>query len=135
MGTTMTMLDIDTDELRSAVAVAKSANEEITAAMDLLNKIVVHNDWECPQRETIKDNTINNRQTAKNIQECANALYLVIEEASVKFENTEQEIIRLTNQVDSIIASVASIVPGAYNDGGSSPSMVPASSVKGAVEG
>ena len=131
----MAILDINTDELKSAVTVAKSANEEITAAMDLLNKIVIHNDWACPQRETINNNTINNRQTAKNIQECANAFYLAIEKASVEFEKTEQEIIRLTNQVDSLIASVASVVPGAYNDGGSSPSMVPADSVRIAVEG
>ena len=58
------IVDIDTEELKRAAAIARRANEAITEAMNLLNRIVVHNDWECAERDAINDNTIRTKNDA-----------------------------------------------------------------------
>lgn len=130
----MAILDIDTDQLRSAVAAAETANKEITEAMKMLNRIVVHKDWECPQRNTINSYTVQNKETAKQIQENASSFYQAIKKASDMFDETEQNNLRRTNQVDGLISEIASVVTRAAG-GNASPSITSFDSIRDSMEG
>ncbi len=106
------ILDLDTDVLRSSVSVAERANEEITNAMNLLNQIVVHDDWICPDRETLKSKTLENRALIQKLQNDSSSFYKAIHHSSARFDETEQTCIQRTNQVDSLIAQIKNVVPG-----------------------
>jgi hypothetical protein len=106
-----TILNIDTDILRSSVSVAEQANTEIDEAASLLNAITVHEDWMCTERDKIKEMTLTNKQTAQNIQERSAAFYSAIKTASENFDATEQENNQNINGVDDIISKVSSVVP------------------------
>jgi hypothetical protein len=106
-----TILNIDTDILRSSVSVAEQANSEIDEAASLLNAITVHEDWMCTERDKIKEMTLTNKQTAQKIQERSAAFYSAIKTASENFDATEQENNQNINGVDDIIGKIASTVP------------------------
>lgn len=108
----MIVLNIDTSVLRSSVSVAEQTNEAITEAANLLNAIVVHEDWTCTERERIKEMTLANKQKAQEIREHGQAFYSAIKTASEKFDETERESCRRINGVDDIIGKVISVVPG-----------------------
>ena len=131
----MAHLDIDTDQLRSAVTVAEKANEEITEAMNLLNRIVEHKDWVCKERNSINNNTVYNKETAKQIQGKSNAFYQAIKQASDMFDQVEQDNIKRTNQVDGLIGEMTSVTLGAFGAAGDSPSVVSFDDVKNSMEG
>ena len=59
--------------------------------MNLLNRIVVHNDWECAERDAINDNTIRNKNDARYIQQCAEQFYRNVEMSADLFRQAEQE--------------------------------------------
>ena len=57
----MDILDINTDDLRKYVSMAKKANTNINEAYKLLDKIVKHEDWICPQRDDLITYTNKNK--------------------------------------------------------------------------
>ena len=119
----MTILNIDTDILRSLVSTAEKTNEEISEACTLLNQIVVHNDWECDERTRINENTVTNRTSALTIQNHATAFYNAIKQASSLFDEAENKNITRVNGLDDKIGKIASVVPG-ITGGISSPDIV-----------
>lgn len=104
-------LEIDTDLLRSTVASAEQTNMQITEAVNLLNRIVVHNDWLCEERNAINNNTINNQNTASRIQANSTAFYNAIKQSSEEFDAEEQNQILGINGVDDLLARVLNVVP------------------------
>lgn len=107
----MAILNIDTSILRSSVSVAQQANEAISEAASLLNKITVHEDWMCTERNRIKEMTVLNQQKAKQIQERGSSFYSAIQTASERFDSTEQDSCRRINGVDDIIGRISTVVP------------------------
>lgn len=116
------MLDIDTDVLRSCVAIAQQANEAVSEACNLLNQVVVHNDWACVERMQINENTVNNRQKALTLQSSASAFYAAVAQASARFDETEQENVNRVNQVEGLLSQMISVVPG-ISGGTSAPAI------------
>lgn len=108
------IIDLNTDQLQSAVQIARSANAAITDAANLLNSVVVHNDWQCPERTEINDNTTRNRGQSLTLQADAERLYNNICYAAEQFLAAEQEVSNSFNAVDSPIASFLSKVPGTW---------------------
>lgn len=119
----MAYLDIDTDTFRSLVTTAKQTNDAISEALSLLNQVVIHNDWQCRERDQINKNTEENRSRAQTIQEYTSRFYDAIEKASAKFDETEQNNITKMNQVDSLLGEILSVVPG-ISAGANAPAMV-----------
>lgn len=113
------IIDLNTDELQSAVQIARRTNEFLTEAANLLNSVVVHNDWQCPERYEINNNTTRNRTQALTLQADAENLYNNINYASEQFLAAEQEIYRSFDTVDGPIASFLSQTPSVVStDGG-----------------
>ena len=69
------IIDLNTEQLQSAVQIARSANAALTEAASLLNSVVVHNDWQCPERSEINDNTVRNRSQSLTLQADAERRY------------------------------------------------------------
>lgn len=114
----MNILDINTDELRKYVSIAKKASRDIDQATKLLQQIEVHDDWICPQRETLKKLTNYNRKTAEVIQSWSLSFYNAIDNASQAFDDCEEESIRSFNTLDSLISSIASVLPATFSVSG-----------------
>lgn len=108
----MNILDIDTEILREGVRTAKQTNDAITEACEKLNQVVIHNDWHCQERVQINENTVMNRETAREIQENSAAFYNAIEQSSAQFDEVEQQNIGMVNKVDGLLAQIVSVVPG-----------------------
>lgn len=108
----MSILEVDTDQLRASVATARQTNEAVTEACTLLDRVVVHNDWVCQERTQLNENTISNRQSAQEIQGHTSAFYRAIEQASTMFDEREQSNIISINQVEDLLSGFISVVPG-----------------------
>ena len=113
----MPILEMDTDALRSAVGTAKAASDAISSAMELLNRITVHNDWECRERDAINNFTLENRQKIGQMNEAANAFYGAVEFAASRFEEEEQKQISAQQGVDEVLAQISNVVPGGLGGG------------------
>lgn len=109
------MIDLNTDELRSSVEIARKTNELISEAAQHLNSVVIHNDWVCPTRETINANTSANRKAALTMQTDAEKFYASIQQATEQFLEAEQQISRMFDAVDAPISQFLSLTPSAVS--------------------
>ena len=105
------LVDINTEELRNAVNVAQRVNTHLTDAMQCLNQVVIHDDWGCPERDSINRNTIENRKAAETLQYNSEMFYKNILYAADRFVQTENEIDHLIGNVDGLLAQFLSLVP------------------------
>ncbi len=96
-------LQIDTDLLRQVVQIASQANDAITNAMNIINRVTEHNDWICSERETINEYARRNRQDIGVLQSNANNFYQAVKTSSEKFDSKEQELVQISNKIDDII--------------------------------
>lgn len=131
----MKYLDIDTGVLRTCVGTAKKANDAITEACTRLNQVVIHNDWECDERQQLNENTVANRQKAQEIQDNASSFYDAIEKASAAFDEVEQRTILKVNKVDDLLSQIVSVVPGITGGIGGSPAISSFDNIKDSLEG
>lgn len=127
----MAYLDIDTDILRDSVITAEQTNASISEALTLLNQIVIHNDWQCPERYRINENTMANRQTVQEIQNHTSSFYQAVKQASQRFDEAEQTNISRVNQVDGLLSQMLTIVPGIT---AAAPSIVSFDSIDSSME-
>lgn len=105
------LIDINTEELRNAVNVAQRVNMHLTDAMQCLNQVVIHDDWGCPERDSINRNTIENRKTAETLQYNSEMFYKNILYAADRFVQVENEIEEMLGLVDGPLAQFLSLVP------------------------
>lgn len=105
------LIDINTEELQQYVQLARQANEALTGAASLLNSVVEHNDWQCPEREAINQNTTRNRTDSMRLQQDAENFYKAVVLASEDFLAAENEVNQSINSVDEMISRFLSLVP------------------------
>lgn len=105
------LIDINTEELRNAVNIAQRVNMHLTDAMQCLNQVVVHDDWGCPERDSINRNTIENRKAAETLQYNSEVYYKNILYAADRFVQVENEIEEMLGLVDGPLAQFLSLVP------------------------
>lgn len=108
------IIDINTDQLQSVVHMARAANEAISDAANLLNSVVAHDDWQCPERNEINSGITQNRSLGLALQTDAELLYGNISYATECFLAAEQEICNSFQSVDGPIASFLSQVPNTW---------------------
>lgn len=106
------LIDLNTDELQAAANAANQTNNMLLEAMNLLNQVVVHNDWACPERHAINDNTVQNRTMVSKMQADAQNFYQTIQQVTELFLEAEQQINQSFGQVEGSLASFLSLVPG-----------------------
>lgn len=111
------LIDMNTDELQNAVQIARQANAEISDAAGLLNSVVIHSDWQCPERSEINNNTSRNRSESLRLQTDAENLFNQISYACEQFLTAEQELSRAFAEVDGPIGAFLSRVSGGGGGG------------------
>ena len=120
------MISIDTAIMRDLVAASSIANNAITDAMEVLNRISTHNDWECKEKDAINEYTNTNKNRIRQLQENSYAFLNAITDATSEFEETEISILDMFSSVESIISSILSITGASVGaDGGLSQSFSP----------
>ena len=105
------LIDINTEELRNAVNIAQRVNTHLTDAMQCLHQVVIHDDWGCPERDSINRNTIENRKAAETLQYNSEVFYKNILFASDRFIQAEKEIEEMLGMVDGPLSQFLSLVP------------------------
>ncbi len=105
------MLSIDTTIMRELTAASASANNAITEAVEALNRISSHNDWECKEKNAINEYTNTNKNRIRQLQENAAAFLTAITGATNDFETTETSISDMFSSVESMISSLLTIAP------------------------
>lgn len=105
------LIDLNTDELQAAANAANQTNNMLMEAMNLLNQVVVHNDWACPERHAINDNTVQNRSLVQKLQGDAQNFYNTIAQVTELFLEAEQQINQSFGQVEAPLASFLSLIP------------------------
>lgn len=103
------MISIDTAIMRELVTVSTTANNAITDAMDVLNRISAHNDWACKEKDAINEYTIANKNRIRQLQENSSSFLSAITGAAAEFEQTETSISDMFSSVESMLSNILSI--------------------------
>ena len=117
----MDILDINTDDLRKYVSMAEKANTNINEAYKILDKIVKHEDWICPQRDDLITYTNKNKSEIKVIQDWSDRFFNTIKSASEAFDTCEKDAISSFGTLDGLVSSIASIQPASFSVPGIGP--------------
>ena len=114
------IIEVNTDELASAVTAASRATQALTNAAELLNSIVVHNNWCCDERYAINNNTVNNKRSIQQLQSNANSMYNAIQFSSARFNELQHEIGISFDTVEGPLGAFLSLIPNGSAMPGSS---------------
>ena len=102
------MILIDTDLLLELAAAMHSANEQITDAVQYLNRTIEHNDWGCRERVSINENTARNKLSARSLQESSASFSNAVTYIANEFVIAEKSISDLFGDADAAISRVLS---------------------------
>lgn len=100
------IINLDTDLLKETVRICAVANEEIDTAVEELNRITIHNDWCCKERDAINDYTVSNKMKISHLQDCARSFLNVLTQVSDEFEERENTVSSMFDSVDSLIGTL-----------------------------
>lgn len=103
------MISIDTSIMRNLVTASSTANNAITDAMEVLNRISTHNDWACKEKDAINEYTNTNKNRIRQLQENSSSFLNAITGAATEFEETETSISDMFSSVESMISNILSI--------------------------
>ena len=68
-------LSIDPENLKSVAQNAQRVNADIDSAMQLLNQISAHNDWNCKERKQLNEYTVQNKNKIRILKENSDEPY------------------------------------------------------------
>ncbi len=103
------MIDINTDDLKNLAQSAKLANQEINAAANLLNQVVVHNNWNCRERDQLNGYTLDNKKRMQALHEVSDDFLNKVIRLSGEFETVERQIPDMFHGLDAIVSKAVSI--------------------------
>ena len=121
----MAVFDIDTDELNALAGTASSANDLISEALQTLQSVTTHNDWQCAERTRINNYILQNRQMASTLQQNAAAFYQAISKAAELAYQSEQSYLQKQNELDDLVGRIENVVPGISQTGSVDGGAVP----------
>lgn len=105
------LISIDPENLKSVAQKAQNVNADIEVAMQLLNQISTHNDWNCKERKQINEYTSQNKNKIRILKENSDDFLNAVQQAAQDFQNTEKNLSTIFESVEETIKSVLSITP------------------------
>lgn len=111
------IIKIDTDILREVTNCARSATEMVDEATALMQRVVIHEDWTCRERDIINEYTMENRRRVQELQSFAGSLYQAVAASLAEFEALQEQTAASFGDVDGEIAAVLSLTPGVISGG------------------
>ncbi len=103
-------INLDTNVLTELASAIRTANDQITSAVNLLNQTTEHNDWGCKERVSINDYTAQNKKEARLLMEASDAFSSAVTLAVTSFVDLENSISGLSEKLESSIANVLGII-------------------------
>lgn len=103
------MIILDTGVLSELVLAASATTEMIDNAVDALNRISTHYDWECKEKSAINEYAVTNKNKIKQLQENTRNFLNVLSQISKEFETEENSLISIMPDLESVISSVIAI--------------------------
>jgi len=103
------MICLDTEAIREAATAAKSANENISQAVENLTSIAIHDDWVCSNKDKINEFILENANLIRKLQENTEAFLKALQFVSETFDETENNLIKKTAPVDDAIGAAISV--------------------------
>lgn len=108
------MIVLDCDLIKQLSDAARSANDSITDATNILNQIPAHNEWGCREKNAINEFTMRNKNKIKEIQTTSSLFLSKLDEISQNFVKAEATLGSKFSSVDKIIGAVISSSGGIY---------------------
>ena len=96
----------DTDALEQVAQTAKSANEQIESAAQLLDATTVHDDWTCKERDIINDYIRKNKELASQLRDNARAFYDLIAQIAKEFTDEESRISNMFERLEELLGRI-----------------------------
>ena len=104
-------LSIDPENLKSVAQNALRVNADIDSAMQLLNQISAHNDWNCKERKQLNEYTVHNKNKIRILKENSDVFLNAVQKAAQDFQDTEKNLSTIFASVDDVIRTVLSVTP------------------------
>ncbi len=104
------IISIDTDVLSEVASLARSINEEINQISEIMQRVTIHEDWNCKERDAINDAITNNRKAQANLQEMSESFSGTLTSISERFLEAERDLPSKFQHLDSMIGSALSVV-------------------------
>jgi hypothetical protein len=98
--------------MKQLLQTTASANDAIDTAVDALNKITIHNDWGCKEKNSINNYTTSNKNKVKNLQEHSRSFLNVLSSVSADFETSENKIKDMFQSIEGLLGKVFSTITG-----------------------
>lgn len=105
------MISIDTETLRELVRAASAANDAVNDAVDALNRITIHSDWGCKEKNRINEYTVANMNRIRRLQENSASFLSVLSDVASDFEVEENSISDMFSSIEAILGRTISSQP------------------------
>ncbi len=108
------LISIDPENVKNIALNAQRANADIDGAMQLLNQISAHNDWNCKERKQINEYTVQNKNKIHALKENSDDFLNAVQKTAQDFQDAEKNLSSIFESVEDAIKSVLCInLPGA----------------------
>ena len=106
----MIVIDVDTELMTEVASKAKIANSEVEEALNLLNKVALHYDWECNEKKAINEYTIKNKTAIKKLHDKTESYLNAVVQAATEVKNAEISICNSFNDLEVVIGKSLEII-------------------------
>lgn len=105
---------VDTELMEKLASKAQIANDGVTEALELLNRVSLHYDWECKEKKAINEYTVNNKNKINKLHEKTDRYLRAVADSATEYVKTEFDICNSFNDLDIAIgkgvAGIGSVI-------------------------
>lgn len=94
---------VDTELMEKLASEAQIANDGVTEALDLLNRVSLHYDWECKEKKAINEYTVNNKNKINKLHEKTDSYLRAVADSATEYAKAEFDICNSFNDLDIAI--------------------------------
>ncbi len=110
------MINIDTDILRQLSSAAQLSNQNMVAALQKINTITDHSDWNCRERKSINEKMLSNKALAQKLTSATEEFTSSMNSMVARFDDFKTEAPKAFANLESLLAKKMSIkTPSAVN--------------------
>ena len=103
------MINIDTDVLKQLASAAQLSNQNMIAALQKINTITDHNDWNCKERKTINQRMLSNKSLAQKLSAATEEFTANMNKMVARFDDFKAEAPKAFANLESLLAKKMSI--------------------------
>lgn len=105
------IISVDTEVMLNMASLASSSYTEVEQCSALADTITTHNGWNCKERDLINEKILDTKKRVHQLFENIETFSKALNSAAARFQDTENEYIRLIQNLDCTIGGALSAVP------------------------